>query len=249
MLDIFNSATPQNGKFFKFKEIGDSIQGTYINKREGIDGYGNPQIIYVIKDSVGEVWNIAYRKTNEVIQKQMDEVHLGQIVGFRLDAKKDNKKVPGTTMNIINQYSDPKFVDHAWLEERKKIVETFGSASPDNGGQVSGGGEESNEVVEKEWSAVGGNNNVAKSVFTREKAPDESQPLKASIPVSSDTGTFTKADDTLIAIRKLATTKGLIKAGMDTETADSLIEAFTQMKLNKGNYTKIIVALSGYVEA
>lgn len=239
MLDIFNDATPQNGTFFKFKEIGDSVQGTYINKREGIDGYGNPQIIYIIKDSTGAIWNVAYRKTNEIIQKQMNEVHFGQIVGFRFDAKKESKKSPGTIMHIINQYSDPKFVDKEWLEEeKKKGTENFSpSASMSN--EI----EESRVTAEKQWNALGNKEtksvSAAQSVFTREKAPEDSQPLKASIPVS-------KEDDTMVAIRTLATSKGLVPPGVDIEVADTLIEGFTGMMLNKDNYTKIIVALSGY---
>lgn len=240
MLNIFNDATPQNGTFFKFKEIGDSVQGTYINKREGIDGYGNTQIIYIIKDAAGEIWNVAYRKTNEVIQKQMNEVHFGQIVGFRFDARKENKKTPGTMMHIINQYSDPKFVDKVWLEEQEKMVEKANSMTQGNGVGINEI-EKSRMDAEKQWKALDGNNTdgVNKSVFTREKAPEEAQPLKAAIPTS-------KVDDTLTAIRTLATTKGLAPSGMDIDAVDALIEVFTEMKLSKDNYTKIIIALSGY---
>jgi hypothetical protein len=34
-INIFDSATPQSGEFFKFSNVGDAVQGTYIDKKSG----------------------------------------------------------------------------------------------------------------------------------------------------------------------------------------------------------------------
>lgn len=120
-VDIFKStsAAPQNGEFFKFTKIGDGIQGTYVDRREGKDGYQNDQVIYVLKDKEGKLWNAAFRASSIVIHERMKNVKLGQIVGFKYDSDGTVKRGPkaGTTFRIINPYADPKLIDKEWLAE------------------------------------------------------------------------------------------------------------------------------------
>jgi hypothetical protein len=51
----------------------------------------------------------------------MRNVNLGQIVGFRFDEEKPSKVKKGTMAKIVRIYSDSKFIDHEWLEERKAL--------------------------------------------------------------------------------------------------------------------------------
>lgn len=119
-IDIFKNtnAAPQNGEFFKFAKIGDGVQGTYVDKREGIDGFGNNQIIYVLKDG-DKLWNAAFRGTSVVIHERMKNVKLGTIVGFKYDSDGVVKRGAnaGTSFRIVNPYFDPKTVDKEWLTD------------------------------------------------------------------------------------------------------------------------------------
>lgn len=120
-LNIFENATPNSGEFFKFKNIGDSIQGTYIGKNEGVDSFGNEQCIYMIQDKEGKVWNVAFRKESQFVNERMDMISLGQIVGYRFDEERDSKKMPGKKAKIIRIYADNKFVDTEWLARQKEL--------------------------------------------------------------------------------------------------------------------------------
>src|SRR3990167_732961 len=104
-LNIFETAKPQTGEFFKFKSIGDGLQGTYIDNREGVDSFGNDQIIYVLSDKTGKIWNLGFRKTSLVIHERMKNIRFGQIVGFRFDEERDSKRTPGTKVKIIRIYA------------------------------------------------------------------------------------------------------------------------------------------------
>jgi hypothetical protein len=120
-IDIFanTNAAPQNGEFFKFAEIGNGVQGTYVDKREGVDGFHNNQIIYVLKDKDGKLWNAAFRATSVVVHERMKNVRLGTIVGFRYDSDGTVKRGAnaGTSFKIINPYFDAKTVDKEWLAD------------------------------------------------------------------------------------------------------------------------------------
>lgn len=116
-IDIFKQTTPQTGEFFKFAEKGDGVQGTYIDRREAKDGFGNDQIIYVLKDKDGKIWNAAFRKSSVVVHEQMKSVKPGQIVGFKFDDWGTVKRGvnAGTKFRIVNVYADPKHVDKEWV--------------------------------------------------------------------------------------------------------------------------------------
>ncbi len=120
-VDIFKntSAAPQNGEFFKFAEIGDGIQGTYVDRREGKDGYMNDQIIYVLKDKEGKLWNAAFRTTSVVVHERMKNAKLGYIVGFKYDSDGVVKRGPnaGAKFRIVNAYFDGKMVDKEWVKD------------------------------------------------------------------------------------------------------------------------------------
>ena len=242
MPDIFDSVGPQNGEFVKFQNVGDAVQGTYIDSYESTDGFGNQQMVYVLKDSNGKIWNVGIKMSTEFVISKMKEANYGYIVGFRFDGTKESKRYPGKTAKLVNPYFDSKFVDHAWLAEQEKIVAQFGGA-PKTAGPVNSV-QQNRADVEKEWAALDEKPATVATVFTRGQAPDTAKPVEAAVP-----DTTKQADETLNAIRTLAVTKGLVPAGIGTDVADSLIEAFTGFKLNeKDSYTKIIVKLSGYTK-
>lgn len=131
MVDIFEVAPPQDGKFFSFKNVGDRIQGTYVDFRFGKDGFGNEQVIYTIKNADG-VWNVGFKKTSTVVLDKMKNVSFGQIVGFSYDELRPNK-IPGRhPAKIIRVFADPQFVDKEWMEKRKEINNQYSNVAEDS---------------------------------------------------------------------------------------------------------------------
>lgn len=231
-VDIFNSAKPQEGSFFSFKNIGDSIQGTYIAKRDAVNKFGNDQIIYVITDIEGKVWNVAFNKTATITHERMSGIRFGQIVGFKFEEERAPKTAGRFPTKIIRIYADPKYVDHGWLEQQKQIEAQYsGTGVAPVASPVRGTAE-----VEDEDDGFG-------DAFT---APAEAGPAKDNLP----TGEVAKpVNEALKAIRNLAVTKGLTTEAMPEAEADAAIEAYTKLTLNDENFTKIIIALTGYVKS
>ena len=123
-IDIFTSAIPQAGEFKKWLKIGDSVQGTYINAREGVDGYGNEQMIYVLKDRDGKIWNIGVKKTVGVVIERMQGAKFGYVVGFRYEEDRPAKQVGAQPAKIVRVYYDSLIVDKDWIAQRQALGET-----------------------------------------------------------------------------------------------------------------------------
>jgi hypothetical protein len=222
-INIFENAKPQSGEFFKFKNVGDEIQGTYIDVRNSIDSFNNQQTIYVIQDAEGKVWNLGFRQTSIVVHERMNGIKFGQIVGFRFDEERDSKKNPGTKAKIIRIYADPKFVDQEWLAHQKEIEANF--ASP-------------NDSYTPPVETIPDDEDY--NDFT---APLDATPAEGNLP----TAEAKSQNEAIDAIRTLAKTKGLTNDKMSEEEADKAIEKYTGLKLEESNLTKIIIALTGYV--
>lgn len=223
-VNIFDSAKPQGGEFFKFKNVGDSVQGTYIDVRNGTDSFNNQQTIYVIQDAAGKIWNLGFRLSNAVVHERMNGIRLGQIIGFRYDEERDSKRNPGTKVKIIRIYADPKLVDSEWLAHQETIAKTFTKPTA--------------EAVAADTAADHG-----------DQEEDDFLPKMPDITAefNEDTPATPTKNDALDAIRSLAKTKGLVTDAMSAEEADKAIAQFAELPLTEENLTKVIVKLSGYV--
>lgn len=224
--NIFDNAKPQSGEFFKFKSVGDAVQGTYIDVRNGTDSFGNQQTIYVLQDKEGKVWNLGFRQTAMVIHERMNGIRFGQIVGFKFDEERDSKKNPGTKVKIIRIYADPKFVDHEWLSHQKEIEKNYSRPSS----------------VEAQPSAQDDFDN-----WGEDDVPFTAPADAGASTVSAPAGEAKPRNEAIDAIRTLAKTKGLTNDTMSEEEADAVIEKYTELALTEENLTKIIIKLTGYV--
>lgn len=237
--DIFSNASPQSGEFFKFKNVGDAVQGTYIDVRNGTDTFGNQQTIYVIQDKDGKVWNLAFRQTAMVIHERMNGIRFGQIVGFKFDEERESKRNPGTKVKIIRIYADPKFVDNEWLQHQKELEKNFSapSATPSPTNRpTSNMSQDDDAFDEEEDFKVPADAGAAAGSFPNTPA-DEVETAEEEEP----------KNEAVEAIRNLAKTKGLTNESMTRAEADRVIEQYTELSLTEENLTKIIIKLTGYV--
>ena len=237
-LNIFDSAAPQAGEFFKFKEVGDSLQGTYIDARKGTDSFGNAQTIYVIQDSDGKIWNAGFRDTQVFIHERMNNIRFGQIIGYRFDENRESKKKPGTMAKIIRVYADPKFVNQEWLNSRKELEEKFGEAPVATPvAQTADVPFESNHFEKND-----GMPSINMDPFS---IPVDASPVSGAFPTDSAvSGNEQPKNDALDAVRQLALTKGITHQAMTPIEADAAIEGFAEMELNDENLTKIIIKIT-----
>lgn len=123
MVDIFKEGTKSEMSWFTAKNIGDKVQGTYIDRLEGEDQWNNPQFMYVLKTEDGSLVQVAVKKTKTPLLKQMEGVKFGQIIGFVYS--KDLAPKPGKGTNpikIIDLIQNPSIVDEQWLAAQKKLA-------------------------------------------------------------------------------------------------------------------------------
>lgn len=110
--------TPQ-GTWASFEKVGDSVQGTYVGFRNGVDGYGNEQTIYHLWNRASNtLYFVGVRNTKKPVLDRMAKVAFGQIVGFIYSGDKQTKDKKGTFKNI-DVREDPKFIDKEWMEDQK----------------------------------------------------------------------------------------------------------------------------------
>jgi hypothetical protein len=222
--DFFDGMTPKVGEFFSFKKVGDSVQGTYIDRRDGMDGYGNEQFIYVLQDNKHDkTWNVGVKKTSINLIRQMEQVPYGFIVGFRFDEERENKKRPGLhPTKIINAYyntrdtNNPKFVDHDWLNTQKQLGRS--SFTPDSSSLplvVTDTSSDSDDEFEKEL-----------------------EDLKGEAPGAPEVD--------LGPVRKLAVTKGLVEANAPEAEMDAIISAYAGLPLTAKNIKDVVMAITKF---
>lgn len=234
-INIFDIAKPQGGTFFSFKNVGDQVQGTYIDTRAGIDGYGNHQIIYVIQDAEKNIWNVGFRDAANVIHDRMKNIRFGQIIGFRFDGLKDSKKFPGKQIKLIRVYDDPKSIDHEWLARQAEIK-----------AEIEKNGVGSAPTTPQTPSTPSSGFGVFDNQSTSFKAPENAVAASGGLPTNNNVAEVKPQNEAINAIRNLAKTKNLT-TGFETEAeADAAIEKYTGLKLVDENFTKIIISLTGY---
>lgn len=238
-VDIFSLSAPETpfGKFFYHKEVGDLVKGTYIDVREGKDTFGNDQRIFVLRDADGEVWNVGVRLTSTFLLEAMKAKRFGDIIGFRLDELRANKKNPGyKPTKIINVY--PKNiqgpVDTVWLAEQEAL-KAQGYVHPSH--------TPSKPVVQQPASS-----SPALKTVTVDPIFDQVSPVTQAIPQEQPKPVSSVNSEGNVAIRNLAKTKGLVTDDMSTELADNLISTFTGLPLTDENFGQIIIKLSGYTK-
>lgn len=133
----FDSLPSLNGGIFKFKEVGDKIQGTLVGKRVVPDGFhqGQDQIVYDIMLESGEVQSV-FGKPG--IDRDMKYVKLGQYIKMEFISITPNKNPAFKPSHNIKVFSDSKLVNTEWLNSQEEEGEVAKLAADFGGTVVSG---------------------------------------------------------------------------------------------------------------
>jgi len=106
------------GNWFKFENVGDKIQGTFVGKRQVMNQLsGQNQWIYEIMTEEGEYWNIGGKPA---IDTQMRRIPFGQIVEFRYIEERPSKKAGMNAAKIIGVYTSKDAVNKEWLQGQEQ---------------------------------------------------------------------------------------------------------------------------------
>jgi len=135
MTNIFDSAKEKvMPQWMKFVNPGDSVQGTYIGKITGmVDGFKNEQIVYQLLQDDGSIMNVGFGLNKKFLNRDMETVTFGQIIGFKYKGKVSVKnKRTGLTSEVkdFGLFQDPKIVNAAWLAENKGDMPKATQAAP-----------------------------------------------------------------------------------------------------------------------
>ena len=114
-MSIFDEGNKLTSDYFKFTNVGDKVEWTYIDRRVTVNKLKNneEQIVYTLKTPDGEVTDV-YGKAG--IDAQMRNVKLGQIIGFEFIESKPAKQAGYNDTKIIQVYANPKIVDELWMK-------------------------------------------------------------------------------------------------------------------------------------
>jgi hypothetical protein len=115
-MSIFDSNNKVTSQYWKYPNVGDKIEGTYIDRRVTVNKLkaGAEQIVYTLKTPSGEIWDV-YGKPG--IDAQMRNVNLGQIIGFEFIEQKPATQAGFSPTKIVQVYANSQIVDENWLKE------------------------------------------------------------------------------------------------------------------------------------
>lgn len=217
-IDIFNevkeTVMPQWAKFVNPE---DKAQGTYVGKIVGVkDSYGNEQIVYQLLQEDGNILNVGFGLNKKFINRDMESVKFGQIIGFRykgIVVVKDKRTGKDVSVKDYALHQDPKIVNAVWLKE--------------NMGNMP-------EVTRAEATAEVSSNDLAQ-INAEVKAFDGAEDLPFSSP-----GSLTN-EDKLAVIMKLAKDK---LGATDLQSVKDKVMGTTGLAFIPLQYDKITETLS-----
>lgn len=119
-VNIFDEVDYESTKdFFKFTNVGDKIQGTFVSRDDNsIDSYKNPQTLVGLLQADGTVKTVSIRHNKTGLIDELDKCAIGDIIGFVFTGTKDNPGKAAT--KFIKLVHDSKFKDEAWLANQGK---------------------------------------------------------------------------------------------------------------------------------
>jgi hypothetical protein len=137
-MSIFDDKNKVTGAWMKFSKIGDSIEGTLVERRELPSTLtGEMQQIYEIKisgdviiDGVkqqvapGDVFLVGGKK---FMDNQLKHVRVGQVIGLKYENDIPSKKPGMYPTKCIQVYANAKIVDEDWLNSVDQTEDSDGT--------------------------------------------------------------------------------------------------------------------------
>jgi hypothetical protein len=120
-VNIFDVVDYEDSRdFFKFVNVGDKVQGTFIKRDDNsVDSYKNSQTLVSLLQPDKTIKTVSIRHNKVGVLQELDACTIGDIIGFVFTGTKDNPgKQPTKFIRLIH---DPKYRDEVWLAEQVKV--------------------------------------------------------------------------------------------------------------------------------
>jgi hypothetical protein len=133
----FTSEDAIKSQWWKKDKVGDSIQGTLVNKRQQPNQLsGTNQWVYELMLEDGTYWNVG---GSVGIDVQMRNVKLGQIVKFEFIEERPSKKAGMSATKVVQVYSNKNAVNKEWMQEQDSQLSTGDVVDPETLAKEYGG--------------------------------------------------------------------------------------------------------------
>lgn len=172
----FNEQDQMSGNVFKFENVGDSVKGTYIGKKEGVQTKFGDKVIYRVmnNEGVNSIFGTA------MLDDQMLSISLGQVIEIKLVGEKDTGK--GNPQKLLQVYGRANLVNQEWIDQQKEAssigtVETTTNNNTANDGEI----DVDNMSMEQVW---GEDDKTVDGEITTPPAPAQTaEAIKATMTV------------------------------------------------------------------
>lgn len=117
-VDIFAEGQSMDMQWWVYPNVGDKIQGTYVDHFMAEDQFKNNQHVYVLKKSDGSLWKVGIKEYKIKFIEQMNSIRFGQIVGIQFTGTMKPKT--GTNLvKLLSITAKSSIVDQEWLDGQK----------------------------------------------------------------------------------------------------------------------------------
>jgi hypothetical protein len=215
-------------EWVSFKAIGDKVAGTYIDLEEGVDGFGNNQLVVtLLRDGVKLKYGV--RATHTWLTDQIKKLRLGQIVGFAFTEEKPSGKGQPTKVIVLRQ--SPSMVDEAWTKQWVDSQARLGiPADIALRPALLQGGSAAPVAVTSAPAAV--------------TAPAAATPVAAAAPEAAQVASAPAPSPVFDTVRNLAISKGIVTSSATPAEVDAKIKEVTGHDITEANVTQIILAIT-----
>lgn len=236
--DIFNAVpTETKGKFVTFKQIGDRVQGTYVDKTTGTDSFGNAQIIYVLKKG-DEYFNVGFRTTATVTHDKMSKARFGMIVGFEFKSTVPSKRAGYHDTKIIDPVFSSAFIDEEYVKANQAVVDAKNAELIGNIGISLNAAPAAKLITPIE--------KTIDEQFNEIVTPTAAATIQTSDPVGAVGAVGTPKPSPTQTVREFALKQGLTHPGMTPRQQVEEIQKYTGLELLDQNSGAMIIKLSSY---
>jgi hypothetical protein len=217
--DIFDKVSTESAEKFKHTNVGDKIQGTYVNVKQIVTKLG-PAIVYTIRDKSGKDFGVLFSANSQkIVHENMANVQFGQIIGMIYTESRPSKVVPGSFAKIIKVAQDLQYINEEWCAQNPRLA---GKTTAD----LLNGTAQSYQTTARANDPIPGLGAMPQAPYSAPVAPSASSVSIAEVYAFIEARGFVKSNapseikDSLI--------KGIVGFNVTPETASAALEKLEQ---------------------
>jgi len=133
-------------RFFKFADVGDTIQGTLVGRYRTKSQLNQDQIVYIVRNQDG-IWNVAFN-ANYPIHRDLADAVVGQVARFSFTGTKPHSVKGYNPIKLMTVVTRPDLLDNDSAEYLESVGLKVGAPLP-AAGELPEDEEEEEQVAEE----------------------------------------------------------------------------------------------------